>query len=115
MKKIFNEIRNLWNTLETNYKVLAVLGITAVILLWSGVTDLVAGYNPNWLTEVFRPNHVSELITYGWVKIGVAVVICVILFANYLYWSWRSRKAEEKLQDLMKKANRQNAEEAIVL
>lgn len=115
MKKIFNEIKNLWNTLTTEYRVLAVLGITAIILTVSGITDLVSGYNPSWLTEVLRPNYVSELITYGWVKIGVAIVICVIPFANYLYWSWRSRKAEEKIQDLMKKANRQNAEEAVVL
>lgn len=115
MKKIFNEIRNLWNTLTTEYRVLAVLGITAIILTVCGITDLVSGYDPNILTKVFRPNHVNELITRDWVKIGVAVVICVIPFANYLYWSWRSRKAEEKIQDLMKKANRQNAEEAVVL
>ena len=115
MKKIFESIKETWNTLTIEYKVLAVLIITAILLMVSGITDLVSGYNPNWLTEVFRPSHVNKLITYGWVKVGVAIVICVIPFANYLYWSWRCRKAEKKIQDLQKKANRQNAEEAIVL
>ena len=115
MKKIFNEIKNLWNTLTTEYKVLAVLIITAIVLLWSGVTDLVSGYNPSWLVEVLRPNHISSLIAYGWVKIGIAVVICIIPFANYLYWSWRCRKAEKNIQELTKEANRRDAEEAVIL
>ena len=115
MKKIFNEIKNLWNTLETNYKVLAVLLIVAIFLMATGISDLMSGYNPTWFAEIFRTSHTNQLITRGWVKIGVSTLMCLVPFANYLYWNWICRKAEKEIQDLQRKANRQNAEEAIVL
>lgn len=115
MKKIFEEIRNLWSTLSFEYRVLTVLLIVAIFLMATGISDLISGYNPTWFAETFRTNYTNQLITRGWVKIGVSTFMCLVPFANYLYWNWRCRKAEKEIQDLQKKANRQNAEEAIIL
>ena len=109
-KNFFETLKNQFNSLSANYKLVVVNAVVALFGTMRGIQLLIAGYSVGWWESLF--NSPQDMIIKGWSIIGLSLVAGGIATVFYVAEERKYKKVQNKIQEAINNINREEAVDA---
>ena len=109
IKNAIETIKNQFNTLSVNYKLVVVNVIASLAGILRGVQLLIAGNSAGWWQNLIHHHDIQSQITKGWVLIALGVIAAGAATVFYLKEEKKYKKIQDTIQEAIDSVNRKNA------
>lgn len=109
-KNFFETLKNQFNSLSANYKLVVVNAVVALFGTMRGIQLLIAGYSVGWWESLFTSP--QDMIIKGWSIIGLSLVAGGIATVFYVAEERKYKKLKNKIQEAINNVNREEAVDA---
>lgn len=115
IKKFFENLKNQFNSLSANYKLVVVNSLVALFAALRGIQLLIAGNSAGWWQNLIHRDLIQSQITKGWVLVGLGVITAGLATFFYLKEEKKYREIQNKIQEAINIVNAEEAEEVEVV
>ena len=115
IKNFFETMKNQFNSLSTNLKLVVVNLIGASVGIWLGVEKLLEAQNAGWWSRVFHHNDLATEKITGWILVAAGVLALVLAVTLYIKEELKYKKIDKEIQNAIDEINKADAEEVVVI
>ena len=107
IKNYFETIKNQFNSLSANYKLVVVNAVVALFGTMRGIQLLIAGYSVGWWESLF--NSPQDMIIKGWSILSLSLIAGGIATVFYVAEERKYKKVQDKIKEAINNINKENA------
>lgn len=115
IKNAIETIKNQFNSLSTNLKLVVVNAMGAILGLYFGIAKLRAVADAGWWSRVFHHNDLADEKTKGWILLVLGVIALIMAVSLYIKEELKYKKIDKDLQNAIDEINKANAEDVEVI